>query len=460
MGRSMADRSLTRFAPGPRPVPLIGNLLDFRGDGMALGFFRYWPRLGDVIRFRFGVQEAVALVHPEHTRQVFIKNRGNYVKGISVESLTWLTGAGLFTADGELWQTQRRMMHPHFTPAATRNYESAMLASVAETVARLAASADGRVVDMQFELMRFTMDVICRTMFSMSIAEGASELSEAITEALHWVGVRGLQVLRLSPAVPTPANLRFRRACRQIDAFLDDLIAARTRGGEVGARGDLLDLLLQATDEVSGRGMSRKQLRDEMVTIFLAGHETTAVAMTWTLALLASHRFAEDALLAELSRALGGRDATTADLPALGYTRQLIDEALRLYPPVWVDPRQAVDADEIGGFTVVPGAIIMPMVFAAHRHPEFWPDPERFDPERFTPERCRERHPCAYLPFGAGHRVCLGMNFAQQEMVLLLANLAQRFRMTLAPGQQMPVDPFASTLRPKYGLHMHVAPRR
>lgn len=186
MGRSMADRSLTRFAPGPRPVPLIGNLLDFRGDGMALGFFRYWPRLGDVIRFRFGVQEAVALVHPEHTRQVFIKNRGNYVKGISVESLTWLTGAGLFTADGELWQTQRRMMHPHFTPAATRNYE---------------------------------------------------------------------------------------------------------------------------------------QLRDEMVTIFLAGHETTAVAMTWTLALLASHRFAEDALLAELSRALGGRDATTADPGA------------RLHPP-------------------------------------------------------------------------------------------------------------------------------
>ncbi len=455
----MVQSSVTRFAPGPKPLPLLGNLLDFRNDGLMLGFLRYWPRLGDVIRFRFGKHEGVACVHPEHMRHVFIKNRDNYIKGAGVESLIWLTGTGLFSADGDLWQTQRRMMHPHFTPSATRNYATAMQAAVAETVQRLAAACDGRIVDMQFEMMRFTMDVICRTMFSMSIAEGASSLSEAIAVALHWVGVRGIQLVRLPPSVPTPANLRFRRACQQIDAFLDELITARTRAGEIGARGDLLDLLLQATDETSGRGMSRRQLRDEMVTIFLAGHETTAVAMSWTLALLASHRFAEEALVAELARALAGRDAVAADVPALGYTRQILEEALRLYPPVWVNPRQAVAADEIGGFTVPPGAVMMPMFFATHRHPDFWPDPERFDPERFTPERVRERHPCAYLPFGTGQRVCLGMNFALQEMVLLLATIAQRFRMTLAPGQLLALDPFASTARLKFGLHMNVAPR-
>jgi len=456
----MGPTTVTRFAPGPRPLPLLGNLLDLRSDGLLYAFLRHWPRLGDVIRLRFASQEGVALVHPEHLRHLFIRNRANYVKGVGVESLVWLTGNGLFAADGQLWQTQRRMMHPHFTPAATRNYAAAMSAAVAETVERLERASDGRVVDMQFEMMRFTMDVICRTMFSIGIAEGASGLSEAIGEALHWVGVRGLQLLRLPPSTPTPANRRFRRACRHIDEFLGGLIAARTAAGEVGARGDLLDLLLQATDdEGSGRGMSPRQLRDEMVTIFLAGHETTAVSLSWTLALLATHRFAEDALQAELTRVLAGRDPGAADLPALAYTRQVIDEALRLYPPVWLNPRQAIGADEFGGYTVVPGAVILPMFFATHRHPEFWPDPERFDPERFTPERARDRHPCAYLPFGAGARVCLGMNFALQEMVLLLASVAQRFRLTLAPGQQITVDPFAGTLRPKFGLHMQVAPR-
>lgn len=448
------------LAPGPRPIPVLGNLLHFRRGGLLLTFLRDWRRHGDIVAYRFGPAHAVAFAHPEPLRHVYIKNRGNYIKGVGVESLRWLTGQGLFTADGTLWQSQRRMMQPHFTVQATRNYAAAMLAAIAEVVARLERMPTGAIVDIQFEMMRFTMDVICRTMFSMSVADGASQLSEAIGEALHWVGVRGLQLIRLNPRVPTPANRRFVRALAQLDSFLLGLITERSRSGELGQRGDLLDLLLQATDPESGRGMSHQQLRDEAVTVFLAGHETTAVALSWTWILLAQHRFASDELHAELARVLAGRDAVATDLPALTYTRKVLDEALRLYPPVWVNPRSAVAADEIDGITVPAGAAALPMIYAVHRHPDFWPDPERFDPERFTPAAVKDRHPCAYLPFGAGPRVCLGMNFALQEMTMLVATLAQRFQFTLAPGQQLDIDPHAGTLRARDPLLVRIEHRR
>ncbi len=445
--------------PGPRPIPVLGNLLHFRRGGLILTHLRDWRQYGDIVGYRFGPAPALALAHPETLRHVYIKQRANYIKGLGVESLRWLTGNGLFTADGTLWQSQRRMMQPHFTVAATRNYAAAMSAAIAEVVARLERIPNGATLDIQFEMMRFTMDVICRTLFSMSVADGASQLSEAIGEALHWVGVRGLQLVRLHPRVPTPANRRFVRALAQLDDFLLGLITARSRSGELGQRGDLLDLLLQATDPESGRGMSHQQLRDEAVTVFLAGHETTAVALGWFWILLAQHRFARDELHAELARVLHGRDAVATDLPDLAYTRRALDEALRLYPPVWVNPRSAVGPDEIDGFAVAPNTAVLPMIYAVHRHPEFWPDPERFDPERFTPAAMKDRHPCAYLPFGAGPRVCLGMNFALQEMTMLIATLAQHFQFTLAPGQQLDIDPHAGTLRARDPLLMRIEHR-
>jgi cytochrome P450 len=452
-------RPARRHAPGPRPLPLLGNILDFRDGGMVPGHIRHWRRYGDTIRYRFGPLHALAVTHPEQLRYVMIKNKANYIKGRSVESLRWLTGQGLFTADGALWQTQRRMMQPQFTVAATRHYGPAMLAAIAETTQRLVATPAGVEVDLSFEMMRFTMDVICRTMFSISIAEGASRLSEAISESLRWVGARGLSIVRIHPRVPTPANRRFTRALAQIDAFLTDLIHSRSRSGELGQRGDLLDHLLQASDAESGRGMSVQQLRDEMVTIFLAGHETTAVGLGWVWGMIGHHRFARDEIEAELARVLGGREPTAADLPALDYTRRVVDETLRIYPPVWTSPREAIAADEVAGYHVAPGDAVLPMIFAVHRHPEFWTDPERFDPERFTAANSVDRHPCAYLPFGAGPRLCLGMNFALQEMVLLLATVAQRVRLTLAPGQQLALDERAATLRIRGGLRVRVERR-
>lgn len=435
--------------PGPPPLPLLGNLLDLGRHGVLRAVTRLWREYGDMFRLKFGRQEAVVLIHPEHGRHVFIKNRANYVKGRGVESLKHFTGKGLFTADGELWQVQRRMMQPHFTVAAVRAYAPAMQASIAEATGRLAARAGGGPVDMQLELMRFTMDVICRTMFSMGAGDGAATLSDAITEAMHWVGARGTKLIRLPPRVPTPANLRFLRALVEIDRFLLGLITERQRAGEVGARGDLLDVLLLASDEVTGRGMSTQQVRDEMVTTFLAGHETTAIALGWSLFLLTQHREAQAVLHAEVDAALGGRAPAAADLAALPATRRVIEEALRLFPPVWVNPRQAIEEDEIDGRRIPAGAMMLMMTYVTHRHPEFWPEPERFDPQRFTPEQVQSRHPLAFQPFGGGSRVCIGMNFALQEMVLFLAAVMQRFSVKLAPGYLFGFDAFAGTLRPR-----------
>lgn len=442
--------------PGPRPWPLVGTLPDLGGRQLLNALVEDWRRYGDVIRYVFGAREVVSLVHPEHARHVLVKNRANYVKGVGVESLRHLTGDGLFTADGELWQTQRRMMQPHFTVAAVRAYGAAMRDAIEESLGRLGA-AGGAAIDVSFELMRFTMDVICRTMFSVGAGGEAARLSAAITEALQWTGARGTQLVRLPPAVPTPRNRRFTRAIAEIDRFILEMIEGRKRAGEVGQRGDLLDVLLQASDEETGRGMSTQQLRDEMVTVFLAGHETTALSLGWALYLLTQHRGWQDRLRAEVDAL--GRAPTEEDLAALPATRRVLEEALRLFPPVWVNPRQAIGEDEVGGYRIPAGAMVMILAYATHRHPESWPDPERFEPDRFLPERAQERHPLAFMPFGGGNRVCVGMNFALQEMIMFLAAALRRFEFELAPGYMFAFGVDAATLRPRDPLLMCARPR-
>lgn len=445
--------------PGPRAYPLVGTLPDLGRRSLHVALLDNWRRHGDVIRFVFGRHEIVMLVHPEHARHVLVKHRANYIKGAGVDQLRHFTGDGLFTADGELWQTQRRMMQPHFTVAAVRAYGQAMEASIAEALGRLAERAAGGAIDLSFELMRFTMDVICRTMFSVGAGGEAAGLSEAITEAMHWTGSRGTKMVQVPPRVPTPANLRFSRAVVEIDRFLLGMIERRRKAGEVGARGDLLDVLLQASDEETGRGMSVQQLRDEMVTVFVAGHETTAISLGWALYLLTQHREAQEMLHAEATAALGGRAPTAQDLPALPATRRVIEEALRMFPPVWVNPRQAVAEDEVDGYRIPAGATVLMFAYATHRHPEFWSDPERFDPDRFLPEQVQARHPIAYMPFGGGNRVCIGMNFALQEMIMALAAFVQRFAVELAPGWLLGFDPSSGTLRPSEPLRVRLRPR-
>lgn len=443
--------------PGPRPWPIIGTLYDLGGRPLLDALLADWRRYGDVTRYVFGRKEVVRLVHPEHSRHVLVKNRANYIKGQGVDTLRHMTGEGLFTADGELWQTQRRMMQPHFTVAAVRTYGQAMQGAIEESCARLSEQGREGASDMSFELMRFTMDVICRTMFSVGAGGEAKGLSEAITEAMHWTGARGTRLVQLPPRVPTPENVRFKRALVEIDRFLLGMIERRRASGELGQHGDLLDVLLQASDEETGRGMSVQQLRDEMVTVFLAGHETTAISLGWALYLLSQHRDAQELLHAEADAL--ARDPTADDLAALPATRRVIEEALRLFPPVWINPRQALAEDEVDGLRIPAGAMVLNFAYATHRHPEFWADPERFDPDRFLPEQVRDRHPLAFMPFGGGHRVCIGMNFALQEMIMFVAALMRRFRVEMAPGFIFGFDVGAATLRSLHPLRMVLRPR-
>ncbi|MEZ4382213.1 MAG: cytochrome P450 [Nannocystaceae bacterium] len=447
----MSARTRKRLQiPGPEPTPLLGNLPRFRGHGLLAPYLGDWRRYGDILRYKLGPREVVALCHPEQLRHIFIKERARYAKGMSVRNVVPLIGGGLFAADGDAWQGQRRLLHRLFTTKAVRAHEAAMMAAIDALIDRWLALPPGATIELLPEMSHLAMDVICRTMFGMAADAGARELGEAVSEAFSWVGEEGLKLVQLPLSVPTPRNRRFNRAKARIDRFLKVMIDERRARGPRGDAGDLLDLLLEARDDESGAGMSDAQVADEVVTVFIAGHETTAVSLTWAWLLLAGHRDVEVRLHDELELALGGQPPTVADLAALPYTRQLLDETLRHFPPVWIDPRQAIADDTIDGYAIPAGTLLMPVLYATHRHPDFWDDPERFDPDRFAPELAKARHPLAHVPFGGGPRVCLGMPFAYQEMILAVAAIAQRFRLRRAYGTLLDFDALAGTLRPRW----------
>ena len=321
-----------------------------------------------------------------------------------------------------------------------------------------------RDIDVNAAMLTLALDVIGRTMFSQALEHQSQELVAAFAQAVTSVGDRITAAFDLPLAIPTPANRRLRRALRLPDRRLYALIAARRQqrvsGGhsEVEDRPDLLARLLDARDPESGAAMSLRQVRDEVVTIFFAGHETIAQTLTWAWYLLGQHPTVEEQLHAELDAVLCGRAPTAADLPRLRYTRMVLDETLRLYPAVWAIPRGAVADDVIGGYAIPAGSMVFPFTYAAHRHPQVWPEPERFDPGRFAPEVTAARPACSYLPFGAGPRACIGQTFALQEALIVLALVAQRYRLRLAPGQLV-VPHSAITLGPQGGLHMTVQRR-
>jgi len=410
---------------------------------------------GDVARFRMGPVELHLINRPEWIRDVLVTHAAAFHKGRGLERAKRLLGEGLLTSEDPVHLRQRRMMQPAFHAQRIAGYAEAMAALVDRAASRWTA---GETRDVSVEMARLTLAIVGRTLFDADVESEADEIGAALTTALGLFGrTFTLPYFELLDRLPLPMNRRFDRAKARIDATIARLIAERRRapGG-----GDLLSLLVSASDtEGDGRGMSDAQVRDEAITIFLAGHETTANALAWTWYLLARNPAAEARLHAEVDAVLGGRAPTAADLPRLPWTEMVLAESMRLYPPAWIIGRRAVEPYAVGGFDVPAGSIVVVSQWVTHRDPRWFPDPERFDPERFLPAAKEARPRFAYFPFGGGPRVCIGEGFAWMEGVLALAAIARRWRLRLAPGQEIVPAP-SITLRPRDGIRMLLERRR
>ncbi len=421
-----------------------------------------WPDEAFAARFlaqRFLFRWLFVANDPESVRQVMVANSDNYGKSRQMQrALRPLIGDGMFIANGETWRRSRRMALPAFHHTRIRLFAEVMARTAQEMRERWDRQAPGAELDIAAEMTRVTAEVVCRTMFSDDLGEERAavvfEGFDAYQDTLSQVDFG--ELLGLPSWWPRRPAWRARRAAAAIHGVLDEIIAARRAAG-AATRNDLLGMLLEARDE-DGSPMSARQIRDEVAVIFLAGHETTASALSWAWYLLSQHPEAEAKLHEEVDRVLGGRAPGYDDVPSLTYTRWVFDEALRLYPPVAVFSREAQTADTIRGRQIPSGAMVLVVPWLLHRHKSLWRNPDAFEPERFSPERSEGRPKHAYVPFGAGPRTCLGANFALAEGVIILATVAQRYRLALRPGHV--VEPVCRlSLRPRDGLPMRLEPR-
>jgi cytochrome P450 len=406
---------------------------------------------GDVAYLKIGPRRGYLVTHPDHIRHVLQDNARNYHKSPLYDKLRVSLGNGLLTSEDGYWLRQRRMAQPAFHRQRIEALASVMAEAANETAARWEPiAARGEPIDISDEMMRLTQAIVLRTLLGADLGPFAGELDRAWAIVNQHIGTN-FWSLGLLERWPTPKNRRFRRALDVLDRAVFHIINERRRAG--CESNDLLSMLLFARDEETGQAMTDRQLRDEVMTILLAGHETTSLALAWTWYLLSQHPDAQRCLENELDSVLGGRLPAYNDLGSLPYTRMVIEEALRLYPPAWGFSRQALGSDEIGGFHLPRGWLVFLIPFVMHRHRAYWEEPESFDPERFAPERSSARPKFVYLPFGAGPRQCIGNQFAMIEAQLAVATLAQRYRLALVPGH--PVEPWPLiTLRPRHGIKM------
>jgi cytochrome P450 len=414
-----------------------------------LGYLeRISARYGDIAHLRVGPYRLVFVNHPDLIHEVLVAKDASFIKGRVLDQARDVFGQGLLTSEGDFHRKQRRLIQPAFHRRRIEAYADAMAADAGAAAARW---RDGETLDVAREMMRLTLRIVARSLFSVDVEEeSAREVGhalDALVAAFSLVAVPWAGLLR---KLPLPSARRAQRGRETLDALVYRMIAERRRtgGGE-----DLLSLLLAARDEDGGGAMDDKQVRDEVLTLFLAGHETTANALAWSWYLLASHPEAEARFHAEVDSVLGDRLPEAQDLPSLPYTRQVFAESMRLYPPAWAVSRRTIEPVTIGGHPVPAGSGVLASQWIAHRDPRFFEDPLAFHPERWTADFESKLPKLAYFPFGGGPRLCIGMGFAWMEGILLLATIGRKWRMRLVPGQR--VEPYPRiTLRPKDGVRV------
>ncbi len=442
--------------PGPTPRELLPRIRQIQRD--APGFLLDLAETyGDISFLRVGSLPVYVVSHPDGVKHVLQDQNRRYSKNtIQYNSLATITGRGLLTSDGSFWLRQRRLAQPAFARPRIMALDQIVVPATLEMLGRWQAQAgQNQSIDVDSEMMRLTLEVVGKALFSIDLSRDAARLTKAVLTALDHIIYRARNIIVPPDMLPTPRNLRFRKALRTLDAAVYSLIAERRTSGNLGD--DLLGMLLKARDEETGQLMTDEQARDEVLTMLIAGHETVASALTWTWYLLSGNLEIQSRLRKEVVDVLDHRQPASKDLQALPFTAQIFSEALRLYPPAWVITRQAVEADALLGYPIPVGALVIISPYVVHRLPDFWERPQSFNPDRFDPNEENKRHRFAYIPFGAGPRLCIGSNFAIVEAQLIIAMITQRYSMERVAGIETHADALV-TLRPHAGLPMRLTP--
>jgi cytochrome P450 len=437
-----------RVATGPQGCFLFGSVSEFRKD--AIGFLTRAVRdHGDFVKLDL-VRTVYLLNHPNYVQHVLHDRHVNYRKSFVYDRMRPLVGNGLLTSEGDFWKRQRRLAQPAFHRQRLTGFADLMVARTGEMLERWAPRAAAQeVVNVHSEMMALTLGIVGDALFGVDVTGKSKEVGQALTTTLEITNDRFQQLFLLPKAVPTPQNVRFNGALAVLDRLVNDVIAER-RGSTQG-KDDLLGMFMEIKDAETGESMNDAQLRDEVMTMVLAGHETTANALAWTFYLLSKAPAVARKLQTEVAAVLEGRTPGIADLPKLELTTAIINEAMRLYPPAWLIGREAIEDDVIDRYPIKAGQAVVLCAYTTHRHPKFWDNPQGFDPDRFLAPASAQRPKLAYFPFAAGPRMCIGNAFAMMEMQLVLASIAQRYQLDLVPGFEAEMDPNV-TLRPAEGI--------
>jgi cytochrome P450 len=454
-------------APGPAGHWLLGSLPERRSN--PIGFFTSSAReFGPVIGYRMGPKAVMQVAHPEAIRHVFLENHKNYIKGFGYDKLEPILGKGLLTSEGDFWRRQRKLAQPAFHRPRLAALVADIVGMGHELLARWEPMANrpvapDTILDLSHEMTRFALKVASVTLLGKDVSDHAGRVGQALGRLLELANDQITSVFTVPQSIPTPGVLRFRKDRDLLNSVVFGIIDERRKQlaqGQAPQNHDLLAMLMDLKDEDTGEKMSDAQLRDEVMTIFLAGHETTANLLTWTLMLLSQHPDAYARLTAEVDQVLAGRAPTFEDLGKLRYTLMVLEESLRLYPPAWVLSRQAVGDDEVLGFRIPKRTIVVASPYVMHHHPHYWENPEGFRPERFDPANPEEatKNKFVYFPFGAGPRYCIGKDFALIEAQIVLAMIVSKYRVDVVPGQTLVPEPLI-TLRPRDGIWVNLRKR-
>ncbi len=445
--------------PGPRGLSWLGTATSFLAKGILPTFVDLADRYGPSYQLSlpFG-HTAVMLSQPDGIERVLRGNRENYRKGSVYDGAQLLLGNGLVTSEGAFWARQRQLARPAFTEARLSQYLRVMVECTEQFLEVWRGQPGDTLVDIHEAMTHLTMAIVGRTLFGLDLSHQSSAAGMAFTHALRAIGTRGPGNLQIPLWLPTPGNRRFAKARRELDCMVYEIVRRFRNGEAENAEHTLLGAFMAARDAETGEGMSDQQLRDEVITLYLVGHETTANLLTWAFYALAREPDVVTRMEHEFDTLIARQVPTLEDLKPLTYTPRVLSEVLRLYPPVWTIARNVVDNDVVCGYRVPGGSFVMLSPYITHRLADHWPEPERFDPERFVPGISKGRHPFAYFPFSAGPRVCIGKHFSLYEAQLVLAMVMREFRAEVVDGQDVRLKA-ESTLRPDRKIWMRVRPR-